>query len=651
MLKTPLLATFLRKRRSSCSWDSFGRNSTEGISLTSFWFHNLLGLNKKPGLRSRRQPSQTKIVIHKKLNLPIDTLLVATISYLRKPTNASAIISQDQQPCQLKIKENLGFSIVFRVKTASLPQLALSLKDDYNQKKFLNHQSDVLVTYQKKFKEATMNDRRILFTCLVLLLVACLILSCAGIFGAGIYFWNSSSSEESAEVRDAPGINENSTAEENPSLEDANSDLEGDVQPSGIADSESTEAPSNPESEAPNSAPDGSDIDPEIAHQMDEIQVHVITERGLKPSETVDRQLYSPEQLQEKVIADFEEDYSPEEAQIEAITLASFGLLNSDFDLYNFYIDLFSEQIAGFYDQETKEMVVVQGDSFGGPERLTYAHEYTHALQDQTYDIENGLNFNDDACELDTERCAAIRALLEGDASLTELNWFFENGTPDDQAEIMEFYQGLEMPVFNSAPDFITLGFTFPYEYGYAFVEHLHNIGGWGTVDRAYHELPLSTEQIMHPERYPDDKPIQVELPELEVVLDNGWEEIDRGTMGEWDTYLILAKGLDGNARLDESDAEIAAEGWGGDSYVVYYDETNKHSVVVLQTTWDTSVDADEFAGAFRDYANARFGTSSTDTWQGDDGYHSFHSQNDTTTWILAPDAATATAVWQLISQ
>ena len=473
-----------------------------------------------------------------------------------------------------------------------------------------------------------MNDRRVLIACLVLLLVACLILSCAGIIGGGIYFWNSNPIEESAEPSD--------------------SNLDEDAKPETFTESAPTEATEKPESDATNPISTGTEIDLETSQQMDEIQMQVILDRGLKPSEAVNRGIYTPEQLGEKVIQDFEENYSPEEAGIDAVVLSSFGLLNPDFDLYTFYIDLLSEQIAGFYDQETKEMVIVQGEKFGGPERLTYAHEYAHALQDQNYDIENGLNYNEDACETETERCAAIQALVEGDASLAELNWFFANGTPEDQAEIMDFYNNFEMPIFNSAPEFITLDFTFPYQYGYTFVEYLFDIGGWGTVDRAYDELPLSTEQIIHPERYPDDKPIDVQLPELSEVLGTGWEEIDRNMMGEWYTYLILAKGLDQNSRLSESNAASAAEGWGGDAYVVYqHDDGN--IVMVLHTTWDTSEDADEFTAAFRDYAEARFGASSTDTWQGEDGFHIFTQVNDTTTWILAPDENTAITVWQTI--
>lgn len=466
-----------------------------------------------------------------------------------------------------------------------------------------------------------MENRPILITCLILLLVLCLILSCASIFGAGIWVWNTATSDNSSVVEEFPLPVEPMTTPEE-----------------GITPEKDNSPPIT-----------GEDISADVAQQMDEIQMQVILDRGLEPSEAVNRGLYTPEQLNIKFIQDFEDDYSSEDARIDALSMAAFGLLDPDFDLYTFYIDLLSEQVAGFYDQETKEMVVVQGESFGGPERLTYAHEYTHALQDQNFDIENGLGYNDEACEADSERCAAIQALIEGDASLEEINWFLAHATAQDQSDIMEFYNNIEMPVFDSAPEFITMDFTFPYEYGYTFVEQLFNQGGWGTVNRAYQNLPLSTEQIIHPERYPDDVPVAVELPELIDTLGNGWEELDRGTMGEWYTFLILSKGLDINARLDDSEASVAAAGWGGDAYTVYYNADEDSTVMVMQTTWDTSADADEYAQAFRNYADARHGSADGDSWQGQDGHHLFIQQDDTTTWMLAPDADTAQAIWQIV--
>ena len=481
-----------------------------------------------------------------------------------------------------------------------------------------------------------MNDRRIIITCVILLIVACFCIACISVFGAGFFFLESASSSDFKFLEEIPQIQSESIP-----TPEIGADSSG---------TQSQDSTSDQDSDTPNLTPGDGAISPEISSQMDEIQLQVIAQRGLKPSDDVNRFLYTPEELRKKFERELSEEYSPEEAKFDSIMLASFGLLEPDFDLYNFQIDLLSEQIGGFYDQETGEMVVVQGDDFGGIERLTYAHEYTHALQDQNYDIDEGLNFETEYCKEASEHCAAVSALLEGDATLTQLNWLMKNASPQDRMDILASMDEVEMPVFDSAPEIFTQDLLFPYEYGLAFVQHLYDKGGWGTVDRAYQNLPVSTEQILHPERYPDDIPIEIVPPDFSSILGSGWEEIDRGVMGEWSTYLILSKGLDENARLSEYVATQAAEGWGGDYYIVYYNADNESTVMVLQSVWDTSGDAAEFADAFREYAEKRFGKSSDDTWQGIDGYHLFNSENDRTTWILAPDKSIAESVWQVIN-
>ena len=304
---------------------------------------------------------------------------------------------------------------------------------------------------------------------------------------------------------------------------------------------------------------------------------------------------------------DFFEETTPEDTRNEVLELSLLGLLDPGFDLDTFYTDLLSEQVAGYYDNETKEMYVV-GEQFGGIERLTYSHEYVHALQDQNYDIENGLHFDDESCELDSERCAAVQALLEGDATLAEMQWLPEYFTPEDYADYFEFYNNFQSPVYDSAPEYMKEDFMFPYTSGQQFVQTLFDQGGWDAVDAAYADVPVSTEQILHPERYPDDQPVKVDLADFTTALGEGWEEIDRDVMGEWWTYLVLAKGLDNAYRLDQETASAAAEGWGGDAYAAYYNSNTGEALLVISYVWDTQNDADEFASALVDYGQQRFG-------------------------------------------
>jgi hypothetical protein len=358
--------------------------------------------------------------------------------------------------------------------------------------------------------------------------------------------------------------------------------------------------------------------------------------------------------LRQNIENDFFEDYSSEEAQDDSIALISLGLLESGFDMFTFYQALLSEQIAGQYDHEKKEMDVIQGLDFGGPERWTYAHEYAHALQDQNFDIENGLNYTNEACEEDSERCAAVQALLEGDASMLELEWFYNYATPEDVQDIQDFYSEYESPIFDSAPNFLREDFVFPYRYGLLFVEYLFDLGGWEMVDSAYSDLPVSTEQIIHPERYPDDKPIPVNLPELSPLLGDEWREVDRGILGEWYTYLVLAHGLNPEARLSELEAQAASDGWGGDAYIVYYNEINQNILLVVHTMWESTGEATQFYNSFQRHSTGRFGAPTTVrldhlAWTHEDGYTELHAQDQFTTWILAPNEDLAQAIWTAI--
>ncbi|HNS07453.1 MAG TPA: hypothetical protein PKK09_05790 [Anaerolineaceae bacterium] len=349
-------------------------------------------------------------------------------------------------------------------------------------------------------------------------------------------------------------------------------------------------------------------LPPKIAKQMDEIQQQVIAIRGLHMTTDLKRDLLTPEELQDKVINDFFADYSDEDALKDSKVLSTLGLLDEGFDLKQFYLDLYSEQIAGYYDSETKDMYVIAGEGFGGMERMTYAHEFNHVLQDQNYDLENGMKLNDDYCKVDTEYCAAVSALIEGDSVSTENEWFLKHSTRQDQKDLFSFQEEYTSPVYDSAPAYMKEDFLFPYTFGLDFVQQLINQGGWAAVDAAYANPPVSTEQILHPEKYPDDRPVPVEMPDLAGMLGDDWSELDRNVMGEWYTYLVFAKGRSSQFSMDDEKSKTAAAGWGGDTYVYYATADLKEHLFAWRSTWDTSSDAGEYFDMSRDYGLARWG-------------------------------------------
>lgn len=391
--------------------------------------------------------------------------------------------------------------------------------------------------------------------------------------------------------------------------------------------------------EAPVATPAG------LGSDLETLRAQVIEIRGLRPTGPVREEVLDMPGLRQRMEQDLAEDYSRQEAADDVLGLAVLGLLEPDFDLYALYLDLYSEQVAGFYDPEDQLMVIVSGQAFGGPERLTYAHEYVHVLQDQNFDL-TALGYTDQDCEVNQEACWALSALIEGDATLASLEWFQRFATDEDRRQITEFYSDFESSVYDAAPAFIKKDLLFPYQQGELFVQSLLDAGGWPAVDRAYASPPRSTEQVLHPERYPADLPMDLDLPPLEALLDGEWRQVDGGELGEWLMRLVL------EAHLPEDQAAQAAEGWGGDAFVTFYSEAAERWLLVLTTTWDTPADLEEFVDAFEDYQRGRFGTPTEAGCYaaGRFGVSCLQSTSDTTLWVVAPDLATVQAVQEQVT-
>ena len=400
----------------------------------------------------------------------------------------------------------------------------------------------------------------------------------------------------------------------------------------------------SPTSEAGTGAPV---LSPKIVAQMEELEDQVVELRGLAPTGPVERALLSTEELRQHVIDDFLADYTEEEASFDVRVYSLLGLLEPDFDLWNLLLELYTEQVAGFYDDDAKKMYVVGGSAFAGTERLTYVHEYVHALQDQTYDLENGVGYSDEACDANSDLCTALSSLVEGDASLLEEKWLINLSTEQDKKDILSFFDTFTSPVFDAAPAFLQEDFYFPYVTGYEFAQQLYLKGGWSGVDGAYGELPQSSEQILHPDRYPKDRPVLLQVPDLLTSLGEGWQEIDRDVLGEWYTRLVLREHLE-----DEESAVQVAEGWAGDYLLAFLKQDTGEEALVWVTAWDSVGEAQEFAAAFEDYGDARFGRhdSSNDggaTWDGAGPYTILERRADQSLVLFAPDRDTALALRQ----
>jgi hypothetical protein len=254
-------------------------------------------------------------------------------------------------------------------------------------------------------------------------------------------------------------------------------------------------------------------------------------------------------------------------------------------------LDLQGNNVAGYYSPDKDELFVVSRSGGLGPaEKVTYSHEFTHQLQDQ--------NFNLDELGTDAvnqgDRALAQLALIEGDAVSVQNRWTTANLTPEEMGQLLTASLDPDaLAALQRAPAYLRETSLFPYLTGNPFVETLIAGGGYQAVNEAFAKPPLSTEQVLHPEKYAArEAPKVVKIPTLfDPGLPAGWKALGQDTLGEFILRLWLMQG-----GVAATQATNAAAGWGGDRLELY--QSPGGTSLLLVTEWDGLPDASEFAAA-----------------------------------------------------
>jgi hypothetical protein len=333
--------------------------------------------------------------------------------------------------------------------------------------------------------------------------------------------------------------------------------------------------------------------------------------RGLAPLNPLDRQFPTRKEAAAYIARTLDTQLRPDDVVRETLFYRAFNLLPAGTDLRKVYQDLLSSPagVAGFYDTETKKMNVVlyAGDKVGDAlpmlEQVIYAHEFTHALQDQHFDLDTIIEGI--TAPTNPDRSIAATTLFEGDAMLVMTGYLQSAVQKNPLAAVGMLVQGAGAGAFNippGTPSFLVTELTFPYETGLSFVSALFRAGGWERVNQAYKQLPESTEHILHPEKYlAGEKPIEVTLKTPDAVLGKDWLlKVDR-PLGEFYLLSHLRTHLPGEV------ARKAAAGWGGDRYHIYAKADGDQIAWVLKLAWDTPDDAKEFEAAYQQFAAKQF--------------------------------------------
>jgi hypothetical protein len=322
------------------------------------------------------------------------------------------------------------------------------------------------------------------------------------------------------------------------------------------------------------------------------------------------KQLVSRAEVQKYLTENLRQEYTPRELHVQEATLKAFGLVSRDFDLGKFLITFYTEQAAGFYDPHRKTMCIadwVSADMQG----IVLAHELTHALQDQNFDLDKFVHAdqgNDDATNarqavVEGYATAAMMQRMVGDVDLAAM---------PSLAPLLEsvvHQQMAEFPAFSSAPYFFRFQALFPYTEGMGFMQEGLKHGGWKALKQVFVDPPTTTKEIFEPRLYFEHKPLPaIALPSAEALANvPHLEKLDENTMGQMGYYSLLGQ------FLSEDETKSVSSAWVADRYILYEDAGDHRYTLVGRTRWSSPETAAAFCNDYHTILSRKYAELTTE--------------------------------------
>jgi hypothetical protein len=284
--------------------------------------------------------------------------------------------------------------------------------------------------------------------------------------------------------------------------------------------------------------------------------------------------------------------YKKQIANQEAL-FRTLGLIPDTLKLGDLLVKVLTEQIMGFYDPKTKVLYVVKD----APEEylgITIMHELIHALQDQYVNLDSLQHVTGN------DHSTVIQAVIEGQATFQQM-WIMAGGGSNIAQRFpggwdsmrQTIREGLKsQPVFSSMPRALQESMLFPYINGADFARRFQ--GARGKLN-PLDSIPLTTEQMMHSERFFEkrDAPSEITLPAIPGTFDTD-------DLGEFGARIFMYSHL----RAEEISIR-ASNGWDGDKYALVH--TPGGDAIVWVTVWDERQDGIEFIDAMNQVIRQRF--------------------------------------------
>lgn len=405
----------------------------------------------------------------------------------------------------------------------------------------------------------------------------------------------------------------------------------------------------------------------ELFKNVDQLLQFVNKATKLPIKSEVKSQVADRESVQKYVEEKMAEDEDQKRLERAEVVLKKFGLLPREFKLRAFMVDVLKEQVAGFYDSKKKTMFLLD---WMAPEaqKPVMAHELTHALQDQTVDLDGWVkevrdkakrSANKDAAEAESdEEIGARTAVLEGQGMAVLIDYILapSGHSVEDSAQIVEAMK-LNMsasdnsPVLNKAPLLIRESLIFPYRDGLGFVQALLANGG---KDKAYWRAlknpPKDTRHILQPKSYLSGDDVDpMMLPDLTKSLGKNYQRYDSGSIGEFDV-MVLLKEFSGPV-----DSKRLSPDWRGGIYFAARKKSAKKDEdlttadigIVYLSRWASPESAKKFSDIYADSLKRKYqsAVSNGRLWNTNEGPVSIEVMGDQILVLEGFDSDTAAKI------
>jgi hypothetical protein len=350
-------------------------------------------------------------------------------------------------------------------------------------------------------------------------------------------------------------------------------------------------------SETPSSQA-GHTSSPQFIETADQVLSQMSKLLSLPIKEPLKKSLRSKQEVRDYLIREDKEDKNDAERYADAKTLEAFGLIPKNFPLDSFMLDVLTDQVAGLYDPKAKEFYIADWIPVD-EQRTVMSHELTHALEDQSFRIDNWIKAarpNDDA-ELARDSVSEGSAM----AAMVDYEMTDQNVSVRELPDVTLLIRASAIsemdkdPNLAKAPIYIRDELLFPYLAGTGFTQQfLKAHTGWKDLHLIFENPPLSTQQILHPDLYLNGaKPEVVTLPLWKGLAPADWKLLEENTMGEFGLGEILKQ------FKPENRDESLSTAWKGDRYAVFEDTKTKSTALVFRVALDSAEDAARFFGQY----------------------------------------------------